>query len=43
LHVPWEGLAGVALLLLVSAALTALLAGRHAVSGEAVRAVREDW
>jgi putative ABC transport system permease protein len=43
LHVPWESLAGVALVLLASAALTALMAGRFAVSGEAVRAVREDW
>ena len=29
--------------MLVSAALTALVAGRLAVSGDAVRAVREDW
>jgi putative ABC transport system permease protein len=36
-------LAAVAAVLLGSAALTALLAGRHAVSGNAVRAVREDW
>ncbi len=43
LHVPWEMLAAVAAVLLGSAALTALLAGRHAVSGNAVRAVREDW
>jgi putative ABC transport system permease protein len=43
MHVPWKGLAGVALVLLVSAALTAVVAGRQAVSGAAVRAVREDW
>lgn len=43
LHLPWPMLFGVALVLLVSAALTALLAGRFAVSGDAVRAVREDW
>jgi len=43
LHVPWRMLAGVAAVLLASAALTALLAGRQAVSGSAVRAVREDW
>jgi putative ABC transport system permease protein len=43
LHVPWESLAMVALALLILAALTALMAGRYAVSGEAVRAVREDW
>jgi putative ABC transport system permease protein len=36
-------LALVAALMLASAAVTALLAGGHAVSGEAVRAVREDW
>ncbi|MBC7415958.1 MAG: ABC transporter permease [Herminiimonas sp.] len=43
LHVPWAGLMAVAAVLLVSAALTALLAGRVAVAGSAVRAVREDW
>ena len=43
LHVPWRGLAAVALVLLISAALTALLSGRVAVAGSAVRAVREDW
>jgi putative ABC transport system permease protein len=43
LHLPWEILAAVAFVLLGSAALTALASGRHAVSGDAVRAVREDW
>ena len=43
LHMPWCLLVAVATVLLVSAAITALLAGRYAVSGEAVRAVREDW
>ncbi len=43
LHLPWGLLAGVATVLLVSATLTAVAAGRHAVSGSAVRAVREDW
>jgi putative ABC transport system permease protein len=33
----------VAAVLLGAAALTALAAGRYAVSGDAVRAVREDW
>jgi putative ABC transport system permease protein len=33
----------VASVLLVSAALTALVSGRHAVSGNAIRAVQEDW
>jgi putative ABC transport system permease protein len=35
--------AGVAAALVVAAAGTALLAGRRALSGDAVRAVREDW
>jgi putative ABC transport system permease protein len=43
MSLPWKGLAGVALTLLVLASLTALISGRHAVSGQAVRAVREDW
>ncbi len=43
LHLPWALLAGVAGMLLVSAALTAVAAGRYAVSGNAIRAVREDW
>jgi putative ABC transport system permease protein len=43
LHMPWGLLASVASVLLVAAALTALVAGRFAVSGNAVRAVREDW
>ena len=43
LHMPWPLLFGVALVMLVSAASTALVAGRFAVSGDAVRAVREDW
>ena len=43
LHMPWGMLVSVAAVLLVSAALTALASGRYAVSGEAVRAVREDW
>jgi len=43
LHMPWGMLLAVAAVLLVSAALTALASGRYAVSGEAVRAVREDW
>jgi putative ABC transport system permease protein len=43
LHMPWGLLAAVAAALLASAAGTALLAGRQAVSGSAVRSVREDW
>ncbi|MDQ3185546.1 MAG: ABC transporter permease [Pseudomonadota bacterium] len=43
LSLPWKGLMAVALVLLVSAALTALASGRHAISGNVIRAVREDW
>jgi putative ABC transport system permease protein len=42
LHVPWTLLIGIASALLIAAALTALLAGRQALSGAALRAVRED-
>ena len=43
LHLPWPLLASVAGLLLSAAALTALFAGRQALSGGPIRAVREDW
>jgi putative ABC transport system permease protein len=43
LHMPWSLLGTVAAALLMAAAATALAAGRYAVSGNAVRAVREDW
>lgn len=43
LHVPWGSLASVAGVLLVSAAVTALVSGKYAVSGDVVRVVREDW
>lgn len=43
LHLPWGWLTIVASVMVVFAALTALVAGRHAVSGHAIRAVREDW
>jgi putative ABC transport system permease protein len=43
LHLPWSWLLLIALVLLASAAVTALASGRLAVSGDAVRAVREDW
>jgi putative ABC transport system permease protein len=43
LHMPWPLLAAVALVLLLSAAATALIAGRYAVSRNAVQVVREDW
>lgn len=43
LHLPWKWLTIVALVTIVFAALTALIAGRHATSGYSIRAVREDW
>ncbi len=43
LHVPWGLLATVAAALLLAAVLTALIAGRSALSGSVVRAVKEDW
>ncbi len=43
LHLPWHVLLPIAAVLSGSAAVTALIAGRYAVSGSAVRAVREDW
>jgi putative ABC transport system permease protein len=43
MSLPWKGLTAVALALLLLASLTALMSGRHAVSGQAARAVREDW
>lgn len=43
LHMPWSLLGGMAFVLVAAAALTALAAGRYAVSGDVIRAVREDW
>jgi putative ABC transport system permease protein len=43
LHMPWGLLAGIAFALVVGASLVALISGRRVMSGEAVRAVREDW
>ena len=43
LALPWKALTAVAVALLLSAALTAVASGRHSVSGNAIRAVREDW
>lgn len=42
-HPPWLLVAGIGALLFICAALTAVLAGRAAVSTDVVRAVREDW
>ena len=43
LHLPWNLLIATATILFLSAALTALVSGRFAVSGNAIRAVKEDW
>ncbi len=43
MHYPWPLLGTVALALLLSAAATALIAGRQALSQGPIRAVREDW
>jgi putative ABC transport system permease protein len=43
MHYPWPLLATVAFALLLSSAATALVAGRQALSGGPIRAVREDW
>ncbi|KAA1008244.1 ABC transporter permease [Paraburkholderia panacisoli] len=43
LHVPWIVLGTVALVMLASSCSTAVIAGRSAVSVDAVRAVKEDW
>jgi len=42
-RLPWMLLAGVAVALIAAAAGTALIAGRRALSADAVLAVREDW
>lgn len=43
LHMPWLSLGSVALLLLISATITAVVSGLRAVAIDAVRAVKEDW
>ncbi len=42
-RLPWGLIIGLIVALLLAATLTALAAGRRAVSGEAILAVREDW
>lgn len=42
LYLPWSWLMSIALMMLVSASLTALMAGRQAISGQVMRAVKED-
>jgi putative ABC transport system permease protein len=42
-RLPWALFLAVAAVLVIAAAGAALLAGRRALSAEAIRAVREDW
>jgi putative ABC transport system permease protein len=43
MHYPFAGLAAFLVALLAVAAVTAVASGRHALSADAVRAVKEDW
>jgi putative ABC transport system permease protein len=43
LHMPWLILGVVAFVMLIASCATAVIAGRQAVSVDAVRAVKEDW
>lgn len=43
LSMPWSPLAGLAILIIIAAALTAAWSGRAAMHDDMVRAVREDW
>ncbi len=43
LHLPWQLLAEFVAAMLVLATFTAIASGRRAMSGEAVRSVKEDW
>ncbi|HTF13631.1 MAG TPA: ABC transporter permease, partial [Burkholderiales bacterium] len=43
LHLPWRLLAKFVAVMLVLATFTAIASGRQAMSGDAVRAVKEDW
>jgi putative ABC transport system permease protein len=43
LHLPWLPLALLAALVIAAAVVTAVWSGRAAMSGDVVRAVREDW
>jgi putative ABC transport system permease protein len=42
-HVPWLLLASLSAVLLIASAATAAFSGRHAMSDDVVRAVKEDW
>jgi putative ABC transport system permease protein len=43
LHMPWNWLLLISIVMLVSASLTAWLAGREVLAGSVIRTVREDW
>ena len=43
LHLPWPALAAFCAVMLALATLTALASARQAMSGDVLRAVREDW
>jgi putative ABC transport system permease protein len=43
LHIPWTLLAGLSVVLVAAAALTAAVSGRQAMGADVVRAVKEDW
>ena len=43
LHVPWVALVVLAIVLLLLATVTAVASARHAMSTDAVRAVKDDW
>jgi putative ABC transport system permease protein len=43
MHIPWTILSTVALVMLVTSCATAVIAGRRAISRDAVAAVKEDW
>jgi putative ABC transport system permease protein len=43
LHMPWASLGGLAALVIAAAITTAVWSGRAAMTGDAVRAVKEDW
>jgi putative ABC transport system permease protein len=43
IHMPWTSLGGLTAVLLVAAVATTVASARQAMSGDVVRAVREDW
>jgi putative ABC transport system permease protein len=43
IHMPWVSLAALTIGLLLAAIATTLASGRQAMSGDVIRAVKEDW